>query len=401
MSSRADLRWLLPGFVAVALVCRLPITSLPPALATISRDLQLTPTLAGLTTTLPLICFGLFAFVTPFLVARWGTERTLLAATALTVVGVVVRSLPTTPTFYLGTVALGLGIAVMNVVLPAVVRSRFPDQVPQRMSLYTVCMISGASAAAAATAPLLQHGLSWSWTLAIWVLPLTAALVLWGAATREVVRHPTGGHASTPQAPTGMVHVVRHPRTWWTAAFMGLQSLCFYMPLTWLPAILRSHGVAPATAGVMLGVYMGLGIPGSFLGPRMATHRHATRVLAAFFAAYALGVVALLGSATTALLGVVVMGFGQGAGIAIALTFIAQQRDPHDVPAVSAFAQGTGFLLAAVGPVTAGAVYQASGSWTVPVLLILAVALAQAVSGLVLSRPTAASASSQGAPARS
>jgi len=96
VSSRADLRWLLPGFVAVALVCRLPITSLPPALATISRDLQLTPTLAGLTTTLPLICFGLFAFVTPFLVARWGTERTLLAATALTVAGVVVRSLPTT-----------------------------------------------------------------------------------------------------------------------------------------------------------------------------------------------------------------------------------------------------------------------------------------------------------------
>lgn len=387
MSDRADLRWLLPGFVAVALVCRLPITSLPPALATISRELRLTPTLAGLTTTLPLICFGLFAFVTPFLVARWGTERTLLGATALTVAGVVVRSLPTTPTFYLGTITLGLGIAVMNVVLPAVVRSRFPDQVPQRMSLYTVCMISGASAAAAATAPLLQHGLSWSWTLAIWALPLTAALLLWGLAAREVAVHPTGGHVDVPRPPTGMAHVVRRPRTWWTAAFMGLQSLCFYMPLTWLPAILRSHGVSPATAGVMLGVYMGLGIPGSFLGPRMATHPHASRVLAGFFAAYALGVVALLGGVATSLLGVVVMGFGQGAGIAIALTFIAQQRDPQDVPAVSAFAQGTGFLLSAVGPVTAGALYQATGSWTVPVLLILAVALAQAVSGLVLSRP--------------
>lgn len=392
MPSSRQLRRLVPGFIAVALVCRTPITSVPPALGAVRSGLDLSPTLAGLTTTLPLLCFGIMAFATPWLVARWGTERTTLVALVVAGVGILTRSAPTVGTFYLGATLMGAGIAILNVVLPAIVRSRFPQQVPRMTSTYTVCMIFGASVASAATAPLLTAGVGWPATLGIWAIPVILALVMWAAAARKIAAHPTGGHAAPPQAPSGLAHVVRLPRTWLTAVFMGMQSLCFYIPLTWIPDILHSHGASLPVSGLLLAVYMGMGIPGSFFGPHMATHRRAPLVLGVFFAIYALGIAALLAGPVLATVGVVVAGFGQGAGIAIALTFIARQRDPHDVPAVSAFAQGCGFLIAAVGPVLAGALFEATHAWTVPILVLLGFTLVQAASGLVLARtpsPTA------------
>jgi len=129
-----------------------------------------------------------------------------------------------------------------------------------------------------------------------------------------------------------------------------------------------------------------MGIPGSFFGPHMATHRRAPLVMGVFFAIYALGIAALLTGPVLATVGVVIAGFGQGAGIAIALTFIARQRDPHDVPAVSAFAQGRGFLIAAVGPVLAGALFESTHAWTAPILVLLGFTFVQTASGLVLAR---------------
>ena len=153
MPSSRQLRRLVPGFIAVALVCRTPITSVPPALGAVRSGLDLSPTLAGLTTTLPLLCFGIMAFATPWLVARWGTERTTLVALVVAGVGILTRSAPTVGTFYLGATLMGAGIAILNVVLPAIVRSRLPQQVPRMTSTYTVCMIFGASVAAAVFVP--------------------------------------------------------------------------------------------------------------------------------------------------------------------------------------------------------------------------------------------------------
>lgn len=267
MSSSPQLRRLLPGFIAVALVCRTPITSVPPALGAVRSGLDLSPTLAGLTTTLPLLCFGIMAFATPWLVARWGTERTTLVALVVAGVGILTRSAPTVGTFYLGATLMGAGIAILNVVLPAIVRSRFPQQVPRMTSTYTVCMIFGASVASAATAPLLTAGVGWPATLGIWAIPVILALVMWAAAARKIAAHPTGGHAAPPQAPSGLAHVVRLPRTWFTAVFMGMQSLCFYIPLTWIPDILHSHGASLSVSGLLLAVYMGNGDSRQLLRP--------------------------------------------------------------------------------------------------------------------------------------
>ena len=59
---------MLVGVIAVAALLRAPITAVPPALADIPADLHLSAAAAGATTSLPLVCFGLFAFLAPLLI---------------------------------------------------------------------------------------------------------------------------------------------------------------------------------------------------------------------------------------------------------------------------------------------------------------------------------------------
>ena len=49
--------------------------------------------------------------------------------------------------------------------------------------------------------------------------------------------------------------------------------------------------------------------------------------------------------------------------------------------------QAVGYLLAAVGPFGMGVLHDASGGWTVPLLVLLALAVPQLFVGLSVARP--------------
>jgi CP family cyanate transporter-like MFS transporter len=93
---------------------------------------------------------------------------------------------------------------------------------------------------------------------------------------------------------------------------------------------------------------------------------------------------------------VLLAGLGQGAtlGLGIFLT-VARAPDSPTAAALSGFAQGAGYLIAATGPPLLGVLHAASGGWSVPVIALLAVGVAQVVSGLLAGRaltvPTVAS----------
>ena len=129
---------LLACVVLVSLMLRAPITSVPPALTAISDTLGLTPSIAGLATALPLICFGVFAFLTPPLAARFGTFSTLTIGLALMIAGLVVRVMPSTVAFFAGVTLVGMGIAIGNVVIPAIVRTSFPLRLGLMMGIYSL-----------------------------------------------------------------------------------------------------------------------------------------------------------------------------------------------------------------------------------------------------------------------
>jgi CP family cyanate transporter-like MFS transporter len=158
---------------------------------------------------------------------------------------------------------------------------------------------------------------------------------------------------------------------------MGMQSLLYYGPLSWLPAIYRDRGMDAAEAGFLLMVFNGVAILGNFAAPmiaaRLPDQRPAVATAIGLTTIGLLGV--LLAPTSTALLWAIVLGVAQGSSLSLALLVIVLRSADSDVAAaLSGMAQSGGYLLASTGPLVMGLLYTATGSWTVPLLFLLVVA---------------------------
>jgi len=166
--------------------------------------------------------------------------------------------------------------------------------------------------------------------------------------------------------------------------FMGLQSLIYYATLSWLPTLLRDRGADAVHAGTLLALMnLGNGITAMLL-PALAHRTRDQRWLAAFTAIAA--AVGLAGAAFAPLGGaaawVLLLGLGQGGGLGLAIYYtVARAPDPVASASLSAFAQGAGYLVAAGGPFVVGFLHAATGGWTVPVVVLIAVLAGELATG--------------------
>lgn len=355
------------GVVLVALTARQAVAGVPPVLI----DLGLAPTVASMLVAIPVLCFSLGALAGPPLRARLGEERALFVVVALLLIGLVLRALWPAWGLFPGTILAGLSIAVLNVLLPSLVKRRFPNTIGAMMAAYTMAMAVGATLASGLTALVLRAADgSITVALGIWAVPAALALAVWLPQLR--LREQTGG------APSGRsVTVWRQPLAWHVLFYMGMQSLLYYGPLSWLPAIYRDRGMDAAEAGFLLMVFNGVAILGNFAAPmiaaRLPDQRPAVATAIGLTTIGLLGV--LLAPTSTALLWAIVLGVAQGSSLSLALLVIVLRSADSDVAAaLSGMAQSGGYLLASTGPLVMGLLYTATGSWTVPLLFLLVVA---------------------------
>lgn len=379
-------RWVFAGMLLVAFMLRAPITGVPPVLNAISDTLALSPTLAGFVSTLPLLCFGVFAFVTPILSSKLGVEPTLWLAVMLLNVGLGVRLIVETGPFFAGTLLIGLGVAIGNVIVPALARTWFATRLAFVMGLYSVTLQVSGAFGPLATSIGTGLGAQWPTAIGFWLIPGLLALGLWTVVS-VLVRRATHGQPHRGAAPTGLGQVARTPLAWVITVVMGLQSLLFYTLLTWLPTQFRGIGATDTQAGLLLTAFTLLGMPGSFAAKFFTVDPKAPRNLMTMWGIYTAGLVLLwVGTPTTVVVGAIVCGLGQGLALAMALTFIAHQRNPADVPATSALAQGVGYLIAAAGPVLLGFIYARTGSLRVGEAILIVVAVVVAFGSVYVAR---------------
>ncbi|MEV4294736.1 MFS transporter [Microbispora rosea] len=388
---------LIAGFVLAALNLRPALAGVSPLLPAIMRDLGLSPAGGGAITTVMVACLGLLAPVAPALAARIGLDRTLLAGLLVLAAGVALRSADGVPALYCGAALAGTAIAVMNVVMPGLVKQHFPDRVGLFTGLYVSVMVSGAAMASAAMVPLAgQVG----WRAAAGspaLLALLAAALWWVARARPAGQDPAATAARrSARSRTGhpghrpYAALLRTPATWAVMAFMGLQSLTFYVVLAWLPTVFQAAGLHADQAGYLLGLTNLVQIAAALVVPLHAGRArsqvpHVVVAVLLTIGGY-LGV--LLAPTTTPWLWMIVLGLGQGASIALALLIITLRApDPASVTALSAVAQSSGYVLAAIGPLAFGLLHELSGGWTVPLLAGLGACVLQLASGVLAGRP--------------
>ena len=377
--------------VLFALVVVLAAVNLRPALAAVGpvltevrTDLGLSGGGAALLTAVPVLGLGLLAPVAPALARRWGIEPVIALVLALLGAGLLVRVVGGTALLFAGTALAAGAIAVANVLLPALVKRDFPASTGTMMGVYTMSLTGSAALAAGSTAPLAGAAGGWRTGLGAWVVPAAAALLVW----LPLARHPTPADPGAP-AGVGAAALRRDPLVWQVTLFFGLQSLSFYAVLSWLPTIYRDEGYSAVAAGAVLSGSALVQIPVTLLLPRLAARARAQwpHALAATLLT-ALGLAGVLLAPTAApYLWAALLGIGQGGAFAVALLLVVlRARTPADTAGLSAHAQSVGYVLAAAGPLLVGAVHDRTGSWTPPLLLLLALLVPQAVAGLLAGR---------------
>jgi CP family cyanate transporter-like MFS transporter len=173
----------------------------------------------------------------------------------------------------------------------------------------------------------------------------------------------------------GSWSLLRQPLARQVTLFIGLQSVQFYSIGAWLPTLLADGGVPVSEGGLLLGLSNVVGAVGALLAPAQAGRMRGQRPLVlAVLATYVVGLGGLLlvpGHGT--LVWVAAFGLAQGSGFALALTLIVlRSPTPLTAARLGGVAQCLGYLLAAAGPLVLGWLYDLTGGWTLPLLLLVA-----------------------------
>ena len=146
------------ALVFIALVLRPPLAAVGPLLQEITDSLKLDASQQSLLTSIPVFCFGIGAFLSPWLMRRFGLNTSMLMVLSLLLIALIARALFGFELLLLGTVFVGLAIAITNVLLPTLVRVDFAQRASLMTSVYTTILAISASAMAATAVPL-SHSL--------------------------------------------------------------------------------------------------------------------------------------------------------------------------------------------------------------------------------------------------
>jgi len=383
-----EITLLVVAIAAAGLNLRTAITSLPPLFPDLQTQLHLSTATLSLLAATPVICFGVVSAFTAWLNRRYGEEMILLVALVLLTAGLLLRGVAPGVMLFPGTVLAASAIAVLNVLLSSMAKRRWPERAGLLIGIYLTTLSAGAILSSLLSVPLYDSSGSVQLALGVWAVPAALAVLLW----LPQLRYRTVGLAPAAAVAPGRagVKVYRYALTWQVTAFMALQSLLYYAVLSWLPTIFQDRGDSAVTAGNLLAL-MGVGnLTTSLLVPVLAHRRPSQRGLVV---PSLIGTAAGLAGSLWAPLGsapfwVLVLGVSQGSCLGLAIFFmLARAPDAGVAASLSAFAQSVGYLVASVGPLVVGLLHSATGSWNLPVALLLVLCAAELATGLLAGRP--------------
>ncbi|AXA23604.1 CynX/NimT family MFS transporter [Pseudomonas putida] len=373
---------LLLGLVLVALNLRPALSSMAPVLGQVSEGLGLNASAAGLLTTLPVLCLGLFAPLAPILARRFGSERVILGILLTLALGILLRSALGATGVFVGSLIAGASIGIIGVLLPGIVKRDFPAHAGTLTGVYTMALCLGAAMAAGSTVPLSQYfGDSWAMGLGFWLLPALLAMLVWAPQARQ-------GHGAH-QVAYRVRGLWRDRLAWQVTLYMGLQSSLAYIVFGWLPSILIGRGLSPTQAGLVLSGSVLVQLISSLSAPWLATRGKDQRLAIVVVMLVTLG--GLFGCLYAPISGLwgwaVLLGLGQGGTFALALTLIVlRSKDSHVAANLSSMAQGVGYTLASMGPFAVGLVHDLTGGWAAVGWIFAVLGLGAIVFGLGAGR---------------
>ena len=369
------------GLFLASIALRPQLLAIGPLLPAIRADLDLPASVAGLITTIPVLCMGLFAPIGPRIAARLGPRLAFALCLGLIAGFGIVRALvPSVGLLLVATFAIGVGIGIAGAVPSMVVSQRMPGHRAMGTGAYAGGIVAGSAIAAAVAVPLALGGEAWQRSLAIISLLSFGSFVAWLTFVRA------DGHERPVQA-----RALRLPwssgTAWLLVVLFGTQSLLFYGIVAWLPNVLVERGWTAAETGILLGVFNGVGLV-TTLGVPLFADRVGSRRSQLLIAAV-VALIALVGISTVPMLTVawvVLLGLALGAVFPLVLTLPLDVADqPSQVGAVAALMLLGGYILASMGPFVLGAARDITGDFAASLWLLVVLAAVFGAGCLALS----------------
>ena len=137
--------------ILTALNLRPAVTSVAPLLGDMRTDLGVSATWAGLLTTLPALCFAAAGLAAPRLSTWIGLGRTISAAMIALTVGLALRVVGGAHLVIGATLIACAGIALINVLIPVVIKGSFPTRIGLMTGIYTAALQGGGALGSAVT----------------------------------------------------------------------------------------------------------------------------------------------------------------------------------------------------------------------------------------------------------
>jgi CP family cyanate transporter-like MFS transporter len=373
------------AIVLTGLNLRTAVNSVGPVLEELQAGLGLSSGLAGLVTTMPVLCFAVIGFAGPPLSARFRDSHVLSGALLAMAAGLVLRAVAGSFWLFLvGTALAMVGGALGNVLLPGLVKRHFPGRTGLLVGAYGTAMAVGGAVAAVSTAPIAAATGTdgWRWALGVWAALALAAALPWLAV-------PAASAAARAARTSVRMRDLVHSRLAIAlSVFFGLQAMQAYVIIGWSAQYLRDQGLSAAAAGLLLGINTAVVIPINAAIPPLTVRPHLQRPLLLFFmACYTAGWIGLWVAPLSApWLWMTLLAVGLGT-FAMVLTLMGlRARTPETTAALSTVVQGWGYVLAGAGPLLVGVLRGITGGYTGMFVLVLAGVAGLTATGWLVTR---------------
>lgn len=375
-----DIWLILFGMIFVASTLRAPLTSVGPVIELIKSDLEISNSLAGFLTTIPLILFGFVSPMVSKIVTKLTMSSTILYSLVILLIGLLLRVSGDIGLFIIGTILLGVAIAFGNVCLPSYVKWRFPLQIGLFTGVYSATMNFTAGLGGGLSYPLSEiTPLGFRLSLSFWVVLTILAIIIW-------IPQVKSGKQQEVQATKEMQNKVQGPKVrmstsklaWVVALTMAMQSMVFYTVIAWMPTILIDKGLSPTAAGYLLMLNQFSQVPMTFIFPIIASKMQNQKLLVTIVSMlFILGFSLLFSQSYIVLIvGIIIAGFGMGAGFSLCMTFFSiRARTNAGSMSLSGFGQSVGYFIAAIGPFLIGFLHDLLGGWDIGIISLIIISV--------------------------
>lgn len=343
---------------------RSPIVAVAPVLGEVREALNLDNFQVSLLTSIPLFMFAACSVLVSRFSNTFGISKLLMYSVIILSFGLFLRISGSLWLLFLGSLFIGLGICIGNVVTPGYVKNNFPKQIGLMTGIFAVSMNLTAALASGFSVKIGEWtGFGWRGSLGIWLVIAALGLLV---LILELIFNKKNVDQPKTALSTSDFNMFKSSQAWNISIFMGLQSLFYYCMVAWLPSFLGDYHMQGESSGWVLFVIQITMIPVTFCCPIIASKMKDQRIMILFICALMFGstMMFVFLKSQWIYVNAVIIGISNGLSFSLSILFFSTRtKSSINAVKISGMAQSVGYLIAAFGPPVFGKLHDWDISW--------------------------------------